>query len=542
MPRFFSIVLFLLVSSWSLPLAAADQWSEPAPGVSLLLRTADGPLRMHATVVDLSHDDLYIRATRPEQRGQTVSAFAQQVGAVVAINGDWFASGYQPQGLAVGQGVHWEGTADAGWSLIGCTVERDCVYDDHTVDSQLHWRWYDVVGGNGWRLVVDGQIPAYPPDAFYSTREPRSAVGTSADGKTMIFVVVEGRRADSIGIGFHDLAVFMQELGAHQALMLDGGGSSTLTVNGNRVSQLPSNQASERVVANHLAILRGTPDPQCAATPNGRYCEGSVIHTCQGGAHQGQGDCAAFGASCGVTSDGVGVCNHPDCIHGPDRSFCESNTVIVTCSYGRPEGSGDCAAFGATCEDGEDDAYCVHFECTHGANARWCGDAQTLRECIDGQPQDDVDCGASGQVCSDGLPGCVDEQCLGREDETFCVGDEQIQCQQGVASALGSCGDDTGALPDDDSGTDGLPPPSTDDAPAESCACSATGSTNATWVWALAALAWIRRRRSASRGRSVPAPRTRIGRKQDAQRPAVAITGLDRDRARGLGRRRNRRD
>lgn len=503
MSRSMASVVVVSMMLWCGSASAQDQWSEPTPGVSYLLRTAPGPLRMHAAVVDLTRDDLYVRATRPEQRGATTSSFAQQVGAVVAINGDWFGGGFQPAGLAVGQGVHWEGTADEGWAFIACTVERDCVYDDHPVNQELYWRWYDVVGGNGWRLVIDGQIPAYPPDAFYTDRHPRSAVGTSVDGTTMYFVVVEGRRADSIGIGFHDLAVFMQELGAHQALMLDGGGSSTLTIEQSRVNQLPSNETGERTVANHLAILRGQGDPQCAGTPNGRYCEGSIIHTCQGGAHQGEGDCAAYGASCDVTSDGVGVCTHLECVNGPEGSYCESESVIVTCAYGRPAEMGDCAAYGATCEDEQGNALCVHYLCTAGGNAQWCGEAEILHACVDGQPEEDVDCAAAGRVCSDGLPGCVDETCLGREDETFCVDDERIRCERGVASAQGPCDaeGDTGSPGDDtsdSSGPAGQGLPGSDGIASNtgSCGgCATTGSGAPRLWWLLAVFGWTLRRR-----------------------------------------------
>jgi uncharacterized protein (TIGR03382 family) len=496
--------IFVSIMLASVSVSAQDQWSEPALGVSYLLRTAPGPLRMHAAVVDLTRDDLYIRATRPEERGATTTAFAQQVGAVVAINGDWFGSGFQPVGLAVGQGAHWEGTADQGWAFIACTVERDCVFGDHPVNQELYWRWYDVVGGNGWRLVIDGQIPTYPPDAFYTDRHPRSAVGISADGNTMIFAVVEGRRADSIGIGFHDFAAFMQELGAHQALMLDGGGSSALTINQSRVNQLPANESGERTVANHLAILRGQADPRCASTPNGRYCEGSSIHTCQGGAHQGEGDCAFFGASCDVTSDGVGVCTHLECVNGPENAYCESDTVIMTCAYGRPDAAGDCSAYGATCaDDGDDEAFCLHYLCTEGGNARWCGEGEILHECVAGQPQDDIDCAETGRVCSGNLPGCVEAICLGREHETFCVEDEQIRCEDGLSSSLGPCGSagDTGRSDDDDdassdTGESGGSVPNADSADTSSCAgCAASGSAAPWWSF-LMLVAVLRRRRA----------------------------------------------
>lgn len=41
-------------------------------------------------------------------------------------------------------------------------------------------------------------------------------------------VAVDGRQADSIGMTMEELALFMQEIGAYNALSMDGGGSTTL--------------------------------------------------------------------------------------------------------------------------------------------------------------------------------------------------------------------------------------------------------------------------------------------------------------------------
>lgn len=402
MKTYLTLFILGLAGLWSVPAFAADTWTDPAPGIRQLVRTNGSPNRLVGVVVDISRPEYYIRATKPGERGRTTSSWAANVGAVVAINGDFFDGGYQPVGLAVGDGEYWEGTGDSAWSFMACTLEKTCTFDDWPTDTPRHHRFHDVVGGNGWRLLVDGNIPAYPADVFYTTRHPRSGVGVSQDGKSMIFGVVEGRRADSIGMGFAEFAQFFKDLGAHQALMLDGGGSTTLVVNGTRVNRLPSSQGSERVVANHLAIVRGTADARCSAVPNGRYCDGTVIHTCRGGEYRGSGDCGAFGAGCEVTTDGVGTCVHPSCTGGANGRYCEDETRITTCDYGAPGGTGDCAAFGATCETGPEDAYCVHFACTEGGNATWCRDDSVLATCADGQPQDDVDCSASGQVCREG--------------------------------------------------------------------------------------------------------------------------------------------
>ncbi|QED30047.1 phosphodiester glycosidase family protein [Microvenator marinus] len=437
--------MFLVIASlvWTDVVLAADTWTDPAPGVRRLVRTAPGPIRINAAIVDFSRQDLYMRVTRPEERGRTVSNFANHVGAVVAINGDWFSWGsYQPVGLAVGDGVHWEGTGDNGWSFLGCTIEKDCTFDDHTQNTARNPRWNDVVGGNGWRLLVDGNVPQYPAESFYNAREPRSGVGMSADGNTLIFVVVEGRRSDSIGVSFPQMGQIMKDLGAHQAMMLDGGGSSSLVINGGRVSNLPSG-ASERVVANHLAILRGAADPRCANTPNGRYCDGSVIHTCRGGQHMGQGDCGAFGAACEVTADGVGTCVHPYCNGGAMGGYCEDETNIVRCEYGQPGPAGDCSFFGATCEQIDAGAQCVHFECSEGGDATWC-QGDVLSACAQGQPQENTDCAASGQKCHVGLKACVSPECLEATDGEFCLGGLVTVCEAGAATRTAQpCGVDS---------------------------------------------------------------------------------------------------
>lgn len=394
--------------------AAADVWTDPAPGVRQLVRTAPGPVRYIAVTVDLERSDLYIRATRPEEAFRTPTAWANQVDAVVAINGDWIDfDNNRPVGLAVGDGVYWEGTADVGWSFIACTLEKECVFDDHATNTPRYHRWYNVVGGNGWRLLTDGQTPNYPNENFYrSDRHPRSGVGLSADGNTMILAVAEGRLGDSIGVSFVTFSQFFKDLGAHNAMMLDGGGSSAIVVNGARQNRLPGGQSSERSLVNHLGIVRGASSPECAQVSNGRYCEGNTIHTCKGGQYFGAGDCAAFGATCEETPDGIGTCVHPDCTNGANGAVCDDDTFIRRCDYGQPGDPGDCSAFGATCEVGEDTAYCVNFMCSEGGNATWCSSDEILSSCVEGQPQPDVNCAAQALVCKDGACQSADESAL----------------------------------------------------------------------------------------------------------------------------------
>ncbi|WP_312876573.1 phosphodiester glycosidase family protein [Streptomyces bohaiensis] len=104
----------------------------------------------------------------------------------------------------------------------GDTVEME--YAARTADGSALPR--TAVGGNGL-LVVDGEAQDWEGRPNNATA-PRTAVGFSEDGSDMYVVVVDGRQAHSGGVTLTELAVMMERLGAHSALNLDGGGSTTL--------------------------------------------------------------------------------------------------------------------------------------------------------------------------------------------------------------------------------------------------------------------------------------------------------------------------
>lgn len=96
-----------------------------------------------------------------------------------------------------------------------------------------------------------------------STRAPRTAIGTSKDGKTLIIAAVDGKSNASIGMTQAELAAYMHELGCANALNLDGGGSTTLVsrqqgTTGLSVQNRPSDGA-QRGVGASLGIFSVAP-------------------------------------------------------------------------------------------------------------------------------------------------------------------------------------------------------------------------------------------------------------------------------------------
>ncbi|MGW4471533.1 phosphodiester glycosidase family protein [Nonomuraea sp. NPDC004354] len=103
-------------------------------------------------------------------------------------------------------------------------------------------------------LVKDGKAQPFTD----TDSHPRTAVGFSADGRKMYLLTVDGRQADSRGLTLREMAALLVELGAHNALELDGGGSSTMLARepGSadvQVENSPSD-GGERHVPNGLAL------------------------------------------------------------------------------------------------------------------------------------------------------------------------------------------------------------------------------------------------------------------------------------------------
>lgn len=84
-------------------------------------------------------------------------------------------------------------------------------------------------------------------------RHPRTAIGQTAD-RRILLVTVDGRQPGySAGMTLVELTDLMARLGARDAINLDGGGSTTMVVNG-RVVNRPSDATGERPVANAVGV------------------------------------------------------------------------------------------------------------------------------------------------------------------------------------------------------------------------------------------------------------------------------------------------
>jgi hypothetical protein len=116
---------------------------------------------------------------------------------------------------------------------------------------------FDVVGG-GPILLQDGRIVLEPCTSFFCGRNPRTAIGWTSNGRVLL-VVIDGRQPRwSVGASLRELARIMRDLGAVQAMNLDGGGSSTMVVEGEVVNR-PSDGRQRNVTTAVLVLPGGDP-------------------------------------------------------------------------------------------------------------------------------------------------------------------------------------------------------------------------------------------------------------------------------------------
>lgn len=117
-----------------------------------------------------------------------------------------------------------------------------------------------VIGG--WpRLVLHGRSVAEYADVvegtfprFSAGKHPRTAIGFSKDSTTLFLFTVDGRRESDAGMSLTETAKMMLALGAFEAMAFDGGGSTTMVVEGKVVNRT-SDDTGARAVGSGLLVV-----------------------------------------------------------------------------------------------------------------------------------------------------------------------------------------------------------------------------------------------------------------------------------------------
>ena len=144
---------------------------------------------------------------------------------------DWNGNGALPHGVVFSNGeiVSEYVEANVGGGFIGFTKEDKFVLGSMSKYEAQKMGMRDAVQFGPF-LIINGKRSFVRGNGGWGIA-PRTAIGQRKDG-IVLFLVINGRLANSIGADMIDLCDIMENYGAYNAANLDGGSSSELVIEG----------------------------------------------------------------------------------------------------------------------------------------------------------------------------------------------------------------------------------------------------------------------------------------------------------------------
>ncbi|ALP89841.1 MULTISPECIES: phosphodiester glycosidase family protein [Clostridium] len=200
--------------------------------------------------------------TKLNEEGQTTSQIAENYNAVAAVNGgafvdqsstsQWTGNGGIPSGIVMsgGEVVHNDLGEGNKTELLAIDKQGVMIVGKYSIDD-LKERKIQEALSFGPTLVVNGKMTPMSGDGGWGIA-PRTAIGQRQDG-AIILLVIDGRGVGSLGATLKETQEIMYQLGAVNAMNLDGGKSTTLYYDG-EVRNTPSNSMGERAIPTAIIV------------------------------------------------------------------------------------------------------------------------------------------------------------------------------------------------------------------------------------------------------------------------------------------------
>ncbi len=240
-----------------------------------LVRVLPRPMIAHVLTIDTKGTGVEFLVTPPDSEGElplkarTTSQFLEEFDVQIAVNGSgfspWWSNGpadyyphvgdpVAPHGFTASDGsIYWT-TSNTEGTPPSLYISRRNALSFNNRPNRVH----SAISGNRM-IVLKGDIA---PELDDPNPQPRTAIGTNRNGRYVYLVVVDGRQPFySEGATFRELAELLIDQGAYIAMSLDGGGSSTMVVEGEDGQPMILNSpidhlipGTERPVATHIGI------------------------------------------------------------------------------------------------------------------------------------------------------------------------------------------------------------------------------------------------------------------------------------------------
>ncbi len=298
----------------------SSQHSLPA-GVQLFQGERQSPiLKAWYLEVDMNVADLAVRPYLGTPLG--ISEFTHSAGAFAAVNGGYFSGTTSVSSVVYPEEVLAQNIAAVVRDNLTYPLTRSFFGVDYEKQMSVDWIYHfnssvsgiytfpvpnpNAIGspaalpdstngqqyndlavgiGGGPALIDNGAINiSYTEEVFWgsgvglSNRDPRTAVGFTANNHLILFVADGRDNTWSEGVSLTELADILFNLGCVEAMNLDGGGSSQMAVGSSLINR-PEGGFFQRPIPSILAVVHSDSIP---VPPRPTYQE--IIDTEDGGA------------------------------------------------------------------------------------------------------------------------------------------------------------------------------------------------------------------------------------------------------------------
>jgi uncharacterized protein YigE (DUF2233 family) len=237
------LISILVYAISNVSYAIDNKWQKIAPGVEYLDLNENNLINIshiHVFKIDLKFNKLNLTlANNLTNKQAIVSEFAAAANAIIALNGGFFDTKFQPLGLRIANHHKYNPIKYISW--WGIFYIKNNKAKITTVNNFDQSSNIDFAVQSGPRLVINGNIPSLKPGFA-----ERSALGITKDGKIIVLVT------KNTPITTTYLANLMKSkpLNCFNAINLDGGSSSQLYANFNnlKINSLGFSEISDAIL------------------------------------------------------------------------------------------------------------------------------------------------------------------------------------------------------------------------------------------------------------------------------------------------------
>jgi exopolysaccharide biosynthesis protein len=217
---------------------------------------SNGKFKAHMLIVSNPKRVVAASSNKLGKTGTKLSDMVKGYNAIGGINAGGFSdenghgTGGTPTGFLIEGGKVLYGNPNERARLIGFNEDSVLVMGNYTLKEAKEKKIRDGVSFGPF-LVINGE-PTIKGGNGGAGLQPRTAIGQRKDG-TVLMLVIDGRRIDSVGATLKEVQDIMLEYGAYNAANLDGGSSTTMFYGGQLINK-PSTPAGQRYLPSAFII------------------------------------------------------------------------------------------------------------------------------------------------------------------------------------------------------------------------------------------------------------------------------------------------